>query len=82
MSQSAKLLAPSTPPLSLPAERLERFETLARGLYLGGAEVVALGLQLLEEQLESDTELVCSRVLELRAQCPGGAAAGDATSSH
>jgi hypothetical protein len=79
MSHAAKL-SPASPtsPLTLPAELLEQLEAFARGLGLRGAEVVALGLQLLDEQLESDPELVRSRVLELQAQRPEAAASGGA----
>lgn len=56
--------------MTLPAELADQLEAFARGLGLHGTEVVALGLQLLEEQLESDPELVRSRVLELQAQRP------------
>jgi hypothetical protein len=71
MSHAAKLCpAPPRSPLTLPAELADQLEAFARGLGLRGAEVVALGLQLLDEQLESDPELVRSRVLELQAQRP------------
>jgi hypothetical protein len=69
MSHAAKIPpAPPPSPLTLPAEVADQLEAFARGLGLRGAEVVALGLQLLDEQLESDPELVRSRVLELQAQ--------------
>jgi hypothetical protein len=75
MSHVAKLPPPLlTSPLTLPAELADQLESFARGLGLRGAEVIALGLQLLDEQLESDPELVRSRVLELQAQRPDASA--------
>lgn len=70
MSATKLPSAPPTSPLTLPAEVADQLEAFARGLDLRGAEVIALGPQLLDEQLESDPELVRSRVLELRAQRP------------
>jgi hypothetical protein len=75
MSHAAKLSpAPPRSPLTLPAELADQLEAFARGLGLRGAEVVALGLQLLDEQLESDPEIVRSRALALQAQRPEASA--------
>ncbi|HEU4407798.1 MAG TPA: hypothetical protein VFS43_21215 [Polyangiaceae bacterium] len=73
--------SPASPP-TLPAEVADQLEAFARGLGLRGAEVIALGLQLLDEQLESDPELVRSRVLELRAQRPETPAAAPAVAGR
>jgi hypothetical protein len=63
MSHAAELSpAPPRSPLTLPAELTDQLEAFARGLGLRGTEVVVLGLQLLDEQLESDPELVRARV--------------------
>ncbi|MCU0686167.1 MAG: hypothetical protein MUF34_28630 [Polyangiaceae bacterium] len=75
MSLAAKLsLTPPRSPLRLRAELADQLEAFARGLGLRGAEVVALGLQLLDEQLEAAPELVRSRVLVLQAQRPDASA--------
>jgi hypothetical protein len=69
MSLAAKLFpTPPRSPLRLPAELAGQLEAFARGLGPRGAEVVALGLQLLDKQLEAAPELVRSRVLVLQAQ--------------